>query len=157
MLLSVGAATALCLVTIGISLAQDDQGLIAFASIWWLIAASVGLLMGRGETPLANIQQLLSRSRTEPIFPKVEPASVMLDRQWPVFAMVAAAVLLGLLMPPAPAAAAGSAILWALALRKQPGAVLAIEDRDGVRFYVVRTNPFAKIKLVRVIGYGGLP
>ena len=36
--------------------------------------------------------------------------------------------------------AAGFAIIWALAWRRQDAAVTAIEERDGFRFYVDRTG-----------------
>ena len=51
--------------------------------------------------------------------------------------------------------AAGFAIIWALAWRRQEAAVAAIEERDGVRFYVDKTSPFSPIRLVRTPGFGG--
>ena len=33
--------------------------------------------------------------------------------------------------------------------------MLAIEERDGVRFYVDRTPPFSAIRLMRTPGFGG--
>jgi hypothetical protein len=48
--------------------------------------------------------------------------------------------------------AAGFAIIWALAWRRQEAAVAAIEDRDGFRFYVDRTPPLAPIRLIRTPG-----
>ena len=49
----------------------------------------------------------------------------------------------------------GGAIIWALAWRRQERAVLAIEERDGARFYVDRTSPFHPIRLIRTPGFGG--
>jgi hypothetical protein len=37
--------------------------------------------------------------------------------------------------------------------RKQDGAVQAIEERDGVTFYVERTSPVRPIQLVRTPGF----
>ena len=51
--------------------------------------------------------------------------------------------------------AAGFAIIWALAWRRQEAAVAAIEERDGVRFYVDRTSPLSAIRLIRTPGFGG--
>ena len=51
--------------------------------------------------------------------------------------------------------AAGFTIIWALAWRRQERAVLAIEERDGVRFYVDRTSPLSPIQLIRTPGFGG--
>ena len=50
------------------------------------------------------------------------------------------------------AVAAGFAIIWALAWRRQDSAVTAIEDRDGFRFYVDRTPPRSPIRLIRTPG-----
>ena len=59
------------------------------------------------------------------------------------------------LIPQVPAMAAGFAIAAALAWRRQAAAVLAIEERDGVRFYVDKTSPFSPIRLIRTPGFGG--
>jgi hypothetical protein len=40
----------------------------------------------------------------------------------------------------------------ALSWRKQERAVTAIEERDGVRYYVVPDSPFKSIELVRTPG-----
>src|SRR5918995_1467075 len=48
--------------------------------------------------------------------------------------------------------AAGFAIIWALAWRRQDAAVTAIEERDGFRFYVDRTGIFSPIRLIRTRG-----
>jgi hypothetical protein len=48
--------------------------------------------------------------------------------------------------------AAGFAIIWALAWRRQDAAVTAIEERDGFRFYVDRTGVFTPIRLIRTRG-----
>ena len=42
--------------------------------------------------------------------------------------------------------ATGFAIIWALAWRRQDAAVAAIEERDGVRFYVDNTSPLSPIR-----------
>ena len=54
-----------------------------------------------------------------------------------------------------PRVAAGFTIIWALAWRRQERAVLAIEERDGVRFYVDRTSPLSPIQLIRTPGFSG--
>ncbi len=48
--------------------------------------------------------------------------------------------------------AAGFAIIWSLAWRRQDAAVTAIEERDGFRFYVDRTGIFTPIRLIRTAG-----
>ena len=47
----------------------------------------------------------------------------------------------------------GFAVIWALSWRRQDAAVTAIEERDGVQFFVERTSPFRPIKLVRAPGF----
>ena len=56
---------------------------------------------------------------------------------------------LAFIAPQVPAVATGFAIIWALAWRRQASAVSAIEERDGARFYVLRTSPIRPIRLVR--------
>jgi hypothetical protein len=60
---------------------------------------------------------------------------------------------LGIILPQVPAVAAGFAVIWALAWRRQSRAVTAIEERDGARFYVERTSPLRPIQLVRTPGF----
>ena len=51
--------------------------------------------------------------------------------------------------------AAGFAIIWALAWRRQEAAVAAIEERDGARFYVDKTSPLAPSGSSARPGFGG--
>ena len=57
------------------------------------------------------------------------------------------------LAPQVPGIAAGFTIIWALAWRHQDRAVTAIEERDGVTFYVEPTSPVRPIELVRTPGF----
>ncbi len=54
---------------------------------------------------------------------------------------------LAFLAPQIPGIAAGFAIIWALAWRRQDAAVAAIEERDGACFYVRRTSPMRPMAL----------
>ena len=76
----------------------------------------------------------------------------MLNRLWLVGLSTLLAAGLSWLFPQLSAVVAGGAILIALAWRNQERAVTAIEERDGVRFYVVPTSPFRAIELVRTTG-----
>jgi hypothetical protein len=51
--------------------------------------------------------------------------------------------------PQIPAIAAGYAIGVALTWRRQANAVQAVEDRDGVRFFLDKSLPFGEPKLLR--------
>jgi hypothetical protein len=93
---------------------------------------------------------MLSKSRPEPIFPTIEPAAVLLARLWPVLAITLVAAVASYWYPQLAVAAAGYGLLWALAWRKQSDAVLAIEERDAVHFWIVRSSPIKPPKLVRV-------
>jgi hypothetical protein len=85
--------------------------------------------------------------------PEVDPSRTALNRLWPLLLFTLSASALGLILPQVPAIAAGFAIIWALAWRRQSSAVTAIEERDGARFYVERTSPLQPIKLVRTPGF----
>jgi hypothetical protein len=76
----------------------------------------------------------------------------MLNRLWLLAVSVVLAAGLSWLFPQLAAVVAGGSILISLAWRKQERAVTAIEERDGVRYYVVPTSPFKRIELVRAGG-----
>jgi len=149
-------ATVLAAVAVGSAQREGRPALIVFNLTWWVIAAAIGLRLGRSDAVMASIKDVLSRSRPEPAFPKVEPASILLNRHWPIVVIALLSIAATFLLPSAAAAAAGYGLMWSLAWRRQASAVEAIERRDGVRFWVVKTSPFAKIKLVRVLGYGDI-
>jgi hypothetical protein len=152
-LLSAGAATLLAAITV-IGIARDTgTGLIAFSVAWWVAAAALGAALGgRAE---AAIQRLLAGARTQTTLPELNPGRAMLNRLWPLLISTAGAGILGVWEPQVAAIAGGFAIVWALAWRRQEQAVAAVEERDGVRFYVDRTSPLSPIRLIRTPGFGG--
>jgi hypothetical protein len=77
----------------------------------------------------------------------------MLARLWPLLIMTLLAGALGVLAPQVPGIAAGFGIIAALVWRNQYAAVLAVERRDGVRFYVDRSSPRRPISLTRTPGF----
>jgi len=77
----------------------------------------------------------------------------MANRLWPLFLVVIAAVALSFLGPQIPGIATGFTIIWALAWRRQESAVAAIEERDGVTFFVERTSPIRPMQLLRLPGF----
>jgi hypothetical protein len=152
-LLSAGAATLLAAVTV-IGIARDaETGLIAFSAAWWIAAAGLGVALGgRAEE---GIRRLLAAARSQTTLPELNPGRTMLNRLWPLLISTVGAGVLGVWEPQVAAIAAGFAIVWATAWRRQEHAVAAIEERDGVRFYVDRTSPLAPMRLVRTPGFGG--
>jgi hypothetical protein len=148
-LLFAGAATALAAVAIAGAGSKDDTTLLYVAVGWWVIAAVAGLWIGRLPETSQGIGRLLADARHSPTLPEQEPGRTVINRLWPLIIAIAAAAALAFLVPQVPAIGAGYGLGAALAWRKQSRAVAAIEDRDGVRFYVERTSPMKPIQLVR--------
>jgi hypothetical protein len=148
-LLFAGAATALAAVAIAGAQSEDDTTLIYVSVAWWIAAAIAGLWLGRRPQTSEGIGRLLAQARHSPSLPEQEPGRTMVNRLWPLIIATAAAAGIAFLVPQVPAIGAGYALLVALGWRKQSRAVAAIEDRDGVRFYVERTPPLKPLQLVR--------
>jgi len=87
------------------------------------------------------------------MLPEQRPGLILLNRLWPLLLSTLAAGALAFLFPQVAGIACGFAIIWALAWRHQEKAVTAIEERDGVAFFVERTSPLAPIRLVRTQGF----
>jgi hypothetical protein len=85
--------------------------------------------------------------------PELNPGRTLVNRLWPLLFSTIGAGALAFVWPQVPAVAAGFAVIWALAWRRQSSAVTAIEERDGARFYVERTSPLQPIRLVRTPGF----
>jgi len=152
-LMSAGAATALAAVTVAGAAGDNDPTVVLVALGWWAVAGLYGALLGRHAETSPPIAGLLAQARSETTLPEVQPGRILLNRLWPLLLSTLGAGALAFLAPQIPAVACGFAIIWALAWRRQDSAVTAIEDRDGVRFYVERTSPASRIKLVRTPGF----
>jgi len=152
-LLSGAAATALGAITVLAAAADSNSRLVAIAAGWWVISAAIGLRLGRRAEVSPPISRLLAEARAESALPEHHPSAILLNRLWPlaVFALLAGG--LAFLAPQVPGIGAGFAIIWALAWRRQHGAVEAIEERDGVRFWVRRTSPLRPMALHRTPGF----
>jgi hypothetical protein len=154
-LLSAGTATLLAAVTvIGLS-REPDRALLLFSAFWWVGAVLVGIWLGRRAEASPPIARLLTTARAQTTLPELRPGLTIVNRLWPLLLYAIAFSALGVFRPPVAAVAAGGAIIWALAWRRQERAVAAIEQRDGARFYVDRTSPFQPIRLIRTPGFGG--
>ena len=101
------------------------------------------------------IARLLATAKTQRSLPEMRPGLTIANRLWPLLLSTFAAGVIGFFLPQVAAVAAGFAIIWALAWRRQESAVAAIEERDAVRFYVDKTSPMSPIQLVRTPGFGG--
>ena len=154
-LLAAGAATLLAtLAVIGIT-REDDRVVIYVTAGWWVAGVVIGAALGaRGDASPA-IARLLADARMQSTLPELHPGSTMVNRLWPLLLVTVGAGAAAFWEPQVASVAAGGAIIWALAWRRQERAVLAIEERDGVRFYVDKTSPFSPIRLIRTPGFGG--
>jgi len=149
-LLSAGGATLLAGITIlG---AAEEPTLTLIGMGWWVVAGAIGGWLGRRNEATPPIARLLAEARMQTSLPELRPGLTLLNRLWPLLVSTVGAGILGLFLPQVAAVAAGFAIIWALAWRRQDAAVTAIEDRDGYRFYVDSTPPFRRIRLIRTPG-----
>jgi hypothetical protein len=155
-LLSAGAATALAAVTVIAASARSDTPLAEVAVGWWLIAAGTGMWLGRRAQANPPIARLLSGAQASSSLPEHHPSAILLNRLWPLALFTLLSGGLAFLAPQIPGIAAGFAIIWALAWRRQDAAVAAIEERDGVCFHVRRTSPVRPMSLVRTPGFKAL-
>jgi hypothetical protein len=152
-LLSAGSATLLAALTVArVSAQTDPASLMEIAVGWWLVAALIGGWLGRRNAASPPIARLLADARMQMSLPELRPGLTLLNRLWPLLFSTLGAAILGIFVPQVAAVAAGFAIIWALAWRRQEAAVTAIEDRDGFRFYVDKTPPLAPIRLIRTPG-----
>jgi hypothetical protein len=152
-LLSAGSATLLAALTVArVSAQADPSSGMEIAVGWWLLAALLGGWLGRRNAASPPIARLLADARTQLSLPELRPGLTLLNRLWPLLFSTLGAGILGVFVPQVAAVAAGFAIIWALAWRRQDAAVTAIEDRDGFRFYVDKTPPLAPIRLIRTPG-----
>jgi len=122
---------------------------------WWAVAALVGAFVGRKAAVAPAIGRLLADAKAATMMPEHRPGATILNRLWPLLLLTVATGAIAFLAPQVPGMAAGFAIIWALAWRRQESAVAAIEERDAVRFYVDKTSPLSPIQLVRTPGFGG--
>jgi hypothetical protein len=152
-LLSAAAATALAAVTVLAAAADNNHLLVPVAVGWWLIASVIGLRMGRRAETSPPIAKLLSSAQTSTTLPEQHASAILLNRLWPLLVFTLLSGGLAFLAPQIPGIAAGFAVIWALAWRRQDAAVAAIEERDGVSFYVRRTSPLRPMSLLRTPGF----
>jgi hypothetical protein len=152
-LLCAGAATGLAAVTVLRAGSQADSGLVLFIAGWWIVAGAIGAWLGRRARTNSPIARLLASAKSTSSLPEHRPGSLLLNRLWPLLSSTLLAIGLGLIAPQVPGIATGFAIIASLAWRRQESAVTAIEERDGVAFYVEPTSPLRPIKLVRAPGF----
>jgi len=152
-LLSAGAATALAVVCVAGASAAGDASPVLVSAAWWVVAIVIGIVAGRRAQASPPVTRALAEARAATALPEQRPGLVVLNRLWPLLLSTVLAGAVAFLVPQVPGIAAGFAMIWALAWRRQDAAVLAIEERDGVTFYVERTSPLRAIRLLRTPGF----
>jgi hypothetical protein len=139
---------------IGVSSRLDETA--AYVCVgWWTLATAIGITLGSREGATAPIARLLATARSQHTLPDLHPARTIFNRLWPLLVCTLGAGVLSIFAPQIGGIAAGFAIIWALAWRRQEAAVAAIEARDGARFYVDKTSPLRAIQLIRTPGFSG--
>jgi hypothetical protein len=129
-----------------------DDVLAALALGWWLVAIGAGTWLGRPARTAEILRGLLAAAKTSTQLPAETPVRIALARLWPIalFAILAGAA--GLWFPQVPAIATGFALGVASAWRNREAAVTAVEERDGICFYVEHGSAFDPIRLIRTPG-----
>jgi hypothetical protein len=148
-------ATALGAITALAANRDGDTTVAVVAAAWWLIALAIGVYLGRPRRAADDVREALARARTTSSLPDQSPARIAFTRLWPIAFTAIAAGALGIFFPGVAAVGAGYALIVSLAWHTREAAVLGIESRDGVKFYVVPTNALQPIELVRTPGLRG--
>lgn len=151
-LLAAGGATALAAVTAIAANAANDTRTLVVAAVWWLAAIAIGFVGGRPGRAAEAMRPLLAGARMTPTLPTEEPSRVALARLWPLAAFALVGGVAGAFFPGVAAVATGFGIAGALWLRGWERAVAAIEERDGVRFYVEPGSALQPVTLIRTPG-----
>jgi hypothetical protein len=145
-------ATALGAITAIGANRENDTTTILVAAGWWLASLLIGLYLGRPSRAAEDMRDPLSRARTATSLPSEAPARIAIGRLWPIALTAVLAGGLGLFFPGVAVIGAGYALIVSLAWHTREAAVLAVEQRDGVKFYVLPTSALRPVQLVRTPG-----
>jgi hypothetical protein len=151
-LLTGAEATALAAITAVAANREDDVTTLIVAAVWWFLSLLIGLYLGRPSRAADALRGSLAGARTATSLPPETPSRIAIARLWPIALTAVVAGALGLFFPGVAAIGAGYALLVSLAWRSREAAVEAIEQRDGVKFYVVPNSALRPIQLVRTPG-----
>lgn len=131
---------------------EGDTTIMLVAAAWWLVSLAIGIYLGRPARAPDDIRDALARARTATSLPDQSPARIAFLRLWPIVFTAIAAGAIGIFFPGVAVVGAGYALIVSLAWHTREAAVLGIESRDGVKFYVVPSNALRPIELVRTPG-----
>ncbi len=136
---------------------EGDPTTLLVAAAWWLISLAIGIHLGRPARAAGDVRDALARARTATSLPPQSPARIAAGRLWPIALTALVAGALGLLFPGVAVIGAGYALIVSLAWHTREAAVLGIEHRDGVKFYVIPNSALRPIELVRTPGLRSVP
>ncbi|MFL5832771.1 MAG: hypothetical protein ACJ76B_02170 [Solirubrobacterales bacterium] len=145
-------ATALGAITAVAANRDGETTIVLIAAAWWLVALAIGLYLGRPQRAADDVRDALARARTATSLPDQTPARIAFTRLWPIAMTAILAGVLGIFFPGVAAVGAGYALIVSLAWHTREAAVLGVEARDGIKFYVVPSHPLRPIELVRAPG-----
>lgn len=145
-------ATALGAITAVAANRDQETTIVLIAASWWLVSLAIGFWLSRPRRAADDVRDALARARTATSLPDQNPARIAFTRLWPIALTAIAAGVLGIFFPGVAAVGAGYALIVSLAWHTREAAVLGIEQRDGVKFYVVPSHPLKPIELVRTPG-----
>jgi hypothetical protein len=154
-LLSGAAATTLALLTlVGAGRRDDGDGLVLACAGLWLAACVLGTWLGARETGVtASVRRALAGARASSTLPELRPAATLLNRLWPLLVVTLVAGGLTFVAPAVTGIGCAFCLTWALSWRLQHAAVQAVEERDGVTFYVDRGPAVGPPQLLRLPGF----
>jgi len=148
------ATTTMVVVTVLAAASEGGDPVVLTATVWWTACLLLGLWLSRRRDTNPAIGRLLADAKQATQMPELRPAATLINRLWPLLvAVLVAGAVATPVGPQVPALVAGVTMIWALSWRRQAQAVTAIEERDGVTFFVVRTSPLRSIKLERLPGF----
>jgi hypothetical protein len=151
-LLVAGVGTALAAVGVVSANRDFDELALEVGAVWWLVAAAAGVWLGRPANTADAMSRVLAGARMATSLPSDSPGRIAFSRLWPIGAFAIGVGIAGWFWPQVAIIGAGYAIATALAWRGRQHAVEAIEDRDGVRFYVEPSSALEPVKLIRTPG-----
>jgi hypothetical protein len=131
---------------------EPSSTTVIVALAWWAIALILGFWMGRPERAREDMRDPLARAKMATLLPSQSPGRIAIQRLWPILLTAIVAGGLGLFFPGVAIIGTGYALIVSLAWHTREAAVQAIEERDGVRFFVVPGSAFKPIQLVRTPG-----
>ena len=151
-LLVAGVATALGAVGVVVANRDLDTTALIVGFAWWTVAAAAGLVLGTSDRAAVEMAATLASARTMTSLPSQSAGRIMLQRLWPIGAFAILVGVAGIFWPQVAVIGTGYAILIALLWRRREHAVAAIEERDGVRFYVEPSSALRPVQLIRTPG-----